>query len=227
MNYYADDTSPRRWAAAVTALYILLIAAALGFVSFDFERRQPYSDTLFVVVEQVEPPAPPKVEPQPTEQPRQHAQAAPEESFDQTDGTDEQVQTVNQRALFKMAKSGPDEPESVGNPRAETGDDNLAKGTGTGLDSFAGALDAGLQGRGLVGSLPKPSYTADAAGKVVIEVVVDAAGKVTKATYRAQGSTTNNAVLVEAARQAALKARFAESSAFMQSGTITYIFTMK
>lgn len=227
MNYYAEDTSPRRWAVAVTVIYLLLIAVAMAFVSFDFDHIEPEAGLLYIIEEEPAPVAPPKVEPKPTMQPRQHTTPAPEESFDQTDGVEEKVQTVNQRALFKMAKSGVDSPESTGNPRAEQAKEEKAKGSSTGLDTFAGSLDEGLQGRGLLGSLPKPAYTANASGKVLIDVVVDATGKVTKATYRPQGSTTNNAELVEAARRAALKARFTESESMVQGGTITYIFRMR
>ncbi len=227
MNYYAEDTSPRRWAAIITVAYVLIIAAAMAFVSFDFVHVTPSSDTLYVVVEEAPLPTPPRVEPEPTTQPHQHAVASPEESFDQGDGAEERVQTVNQKALFKMAKSGADAPESTGNPRAEQSDKETAKGTSMGLDTFAGSLDEGLQGRGLLGSLPKPAYTSNATGKVLIDVTVDGTGKVTKATYRAQGSTTNNAELVEAARQAALKARFTESESMAQGGTITYVFRLR
>lgn len=45
-------------------------------------------------------------------------------------------------------------------------------------------------------------------GKVIIDVTVDAAGRVTSAEFHAQGSTTSNATLVEAAKRAAMKARF-------------------
>jgi len=228
MNYYAEDTSSRKWACAVTALWTAAVGAALLFVSFDFERRRNYTDAIYIVEQEPPvPPAPARVETAPTQQPRHHAQAAAAESFDRSDGNDSEVRTVNPRALFNMAKSGPDAPEQTGNPRAEKGAENLAAGTGSGLDPFAGTLDAGLQGRGLAGALPKPAYTADASGKVVVEVTVDASGKVVKAAFRAMGSTTNNAELVEAARRAALKARFAESEALMQTGTITYIFKMQ
>lgn len=227
MNYYAEDTSPRRWAVVVTVIYLVLVAVAMVFVSFEFQYATPVSGMLYIIEEEPTPPSPPRVEPKPTTQPHQHATPAPEESFDQTDGVEEKVQTVNQKALFKMAKSGSDSPESTGNPRAEQAKEEKTKGSSTGLDTFAGSLDEGLQGRGLLGSLPKPAYTANAAGKVLIDVVVDASGKVTKATYRAQGSTTNNAELVEAARRAALKARFTESESMVQGGTITYIFRMR
>lgn len=125
-----------------------------------------------------------------------------------------------------MAKNGPDEPEDTGNRKAPAGEANTASGTGSGLDPVSGNLDKGLEGRGLVGQLPKPDYKANVTGKVIIDVTVDAAGRVTSAEFHAQGSTTSNAVLVEAAKRAAMKARFTESASFVQGGMITYVFKM-
>ena len=227
MNYYAEDRSSRRWAAAVTAIYVAVLAVALVFVNFDFESQEARSDTLYIEFE--EPPLAAVEHTNPTGPtvPHTHAEEAPAESFERDGGEEDKVQTVNQRALFKMSNSGVDEPEQAGNPRAELADKEKTSGKGDGSDAYAGALDAGLQGRGLVGVLPKPEYNANAVGKVLIDVTVDASGRVTTATYRQNGSTTNNSVLVEAARRAALKARFTESDRFVQGGTITYIFRME
>lgn len=227
MNYYAEERTSRRWAAVVTAVYAVLIAIAMAVVSFDFESQNATSDTLYVVIEEQTAAAVEHTRPTGPAVPHNHAKEAPAESFERDGGKDEKVQTVNQRALFKMSDKGADSPEQAGNPRAEKADKEKTSGTGNGSDAYAGTLDAGLQGRGLVGVLPKPEYTANAVGKVLIEVTVDASGKVTSAKYRQNGSTTNNSVLVEAARRAALKARFTESDRFVQGGTITYIFRME
>ncbi|MFQ7387545.1 MAG: TonB family protein [Alistipes sp.] len=91
----------------------------------------------------------------------------------------------------------------------------------------AGPAGSGLQGRGLVGDLPKPSYPGSKSGKVIVRVTVDASGRVTSAAYEPNGSTTDAAELVGAAKSAALKARFTESRATLQGGTITYVFRME
>ena len=78
-----------------------------------------------------------------------------------------------------------------------------------------------------MGDLPKPSYPGEKGGKVVIHVTVDASGKVTGASFEPKGSTTDAAELIEAAKAAARKARFTESRAAVQGGTITYIFRME
>lgn len=78
-----------------------------------------------------------------------------------------------------------------------------------------------------MGSLPKPAYPGNKSGKIVIRVTVDASGKVTGAAFEPKGSTESDAALVAAAVAAARKARFTESRAAVQGGTITYIFRME
>ncbi len=66
-------------------------------------------------------------------EPRVHDVADPEEQTAQVAGKDEVTQTPNPKALFKMNKSGADEPENAGNPHAPEGEDK-ASGTGPGLN---------------------------------------------------------------------------------------------
>jgi hypothetical protein len=115
-------------------------------------------------------------------------------------GKDEQTRTVNPKALFKMNKGGADQPENAGNPKAQEGEKDEAKGTGGGLNPEGNdQLDQGLQGRGLVGDLPRPSYPGNKSGKVVIRVTVDKTGRVTNAVYEPNGSTSSDNALVQAA----------------------------
>jgi TonB family protein len=95
---------------------------------------------------------------------------------------------------------------------------------GTGLGSEGSGFD--LAGRSIVGSLPAPNYPSNRSGRVVVDITVDAEGRVTSAAYRAQGSTTNSGELVGAAIEAARRARFTEGEG-LQSGTITYNFILK
>ena len=228
--YYYDPNgkSPRRWAAIAAAAYVLLIAASFALVSFDFRKiHDKPGDT--ILVDFTEPPVPERPKPpvKAATEPRVHDKAAPVEQTAQVAGKDETTQTPNPKALFKMNKGGADEPDNAGNPRAPQGEDK-ASGDGPGLNPDGlDQLDQGLQGRGLVGNLPKPSYPGSKSGKVVIRVTVDAKGKVTGASYEPKGSTTDAAELVGAAKSAALKARLTESRATLQGGTITYVFRME
>lgn len=77
--------------------------------------------------------------------------------------------------------------------------------------------------------LPKPDYSAKDQGRVVIEIMVDQQGKVTAATYRSKGSTTQNSSLVNSALQAARRARQRgrERSGSGSREPLTYNFRMQ
>lgn len=227
MNYYKENHSPKRWAAAALAVYFAVLGGALLFVTVGTGQRPAAAQ--IVLVDFTEPVTPPVQEPPSpaSNEARQHDQFAPQERNNQVRGEAEQTRTVNPRALFRQNASGPDRPENAGNPHARQGEAEQAAGRGTGLKpDGSDQLDKGLQGRGLAGALPRPDYPGNAAGKVLIRVTVDRSGKVTAAVYEPEGSTTSNADLVEAARRAALRARFTESESFVQGGTITYVFKL-
>lgn len=229
MQYYdPNDNAPRRWALLAAALYALLLASSFAFVSFDFSRiSEKRGDT--ILVDFIEPPEPEPVPPpvQTTTEPRMHDQVAPEERTAQVAGKDEKTSTPNPKALFNMNKGGADEPDNVGNPRAPQGEDK-AKGKGPGLNvDGLDQLDKGLQGRGLLGNLPRPDYPGQQSGKIIVRVTVGPRGDVTSAAFEPKGSTASAPELVAAAIAAARKARFTESRATVQGGTITYIFRME
>lgn len=229
MYYYdPNDRTPRKWAVLSAALYVVVVGASFAAVTFDFSPLPERSnDTILVEFTEPPTPEPPPPPRRPANEPRVHDEAAPVEQTAQVSGKDETTQSPNPRALFKMSKGGADEPDNAGNPRAPEGEDK-ASGKGAGLNPDGlDQLDRGLQGRGLVGALPKPNYPGNRSGKVVIRVTVDASGRVTGASFEPKGSTESDARLVEAAIAAARKARFTESRAAVQGGTITYVFRMK
>ncbi|MGL4293005.1 MAG: TonB family protein [Bacteroidales bacterium] len=85
-----------------------------------------------------------------------------------------------------------------------------------------GSYDLG--GRGLRGSLPRPSFSVNESGKVVVNITVDESGKVINAIV-GRGTTTTSAELRNRAMEAARKALFeTKSGVTTQSGTITYYF---
>ena len=233
MNLYLKsvrnlELKNRYWAWLVTALYVLLVTVAFAWVSFDFDNdRNRHSDIIYVEMVP-EPPVQPDPPKRVAEAPR-HERVATTDNTQQVTGTDEQTRTGNPRAIFHMNKGGVDEEHTGGNPYATEDEQDKASGTGGGLNPRGtDQLDTGLQGRGLVGDLPLPVFPNDnRSGKVVIRVTVNSDGTVASAVYEQRGSTTNDGVLVEAAKKAALKARFAESSAAVQGGTITYIFSLR
>ncbi|MES2484976.1 MAG: energy transducer TonB [Bacteroidota bacterium] len=114
------------------------------------------------------------------------------------------------------------------------GGQGSGNGTGTGPGSGSGSgggsgsgvgmgIGGGLKGRRVV-SKPEPDGCNET-GKVVIEVIVDETGKVTKANnYR---GTAASPCLIKQARTAAERTKFAPSDKpGLQTGTITYNFTL-
>ena len=229
MYYYdPDNKSPRRWAMIATAVYGVLLAGSFALVSFDFSPvTDKPGDTILVDFTEPPVPEPPRPPVKVANEPRVHDVAAPVEQTAQVAGKDPVTQTPNPKALFKMNKGGADEPDNAGNPRAPEGEDK-ASGTGPGLNPDGlDQLDQGLKGRGLVGNLPVPDYPGTEEGVVVIRVTVDAKGRVISAAYEQIGSTVHAPELRDAAIAAARKARFTESRATVQGGTITYRFKLK
>ncbi len=228
MYYYnPNDRSPRRWAVIAAALYALTLGGAFAFVSFDFRTAERSEEAILVDFTEPpvpEPPAPPKQSPT---EPRVHDAAAPVEQTAQIAGKDEKTETPNPRALFRMNKGGADEPDDAGNPHAPEGEDKASgKGPGLSQDGLY-ELDLGLQERGVHGEFPLPSYpSGNRSGRVVVRVTVGPAGDVTSATYEPKGSTSGDLSLIEAALAAARKAKFTESRAPVQGGTITYVFKL-
>lgn len=213
----------------VLALYVSVLGTAFAFVSFDFRVPEKSGDVILVDFTEPPVPEPPRPVVKPAPEPRMHDAAAPEEQTAQVAGRDEatQTQTPNPRAMFHMNKGGADEPDNAGNPRAPEGEEK-ASGSGPGLNPDGlDQLDQGLQGRGLLGALPKPAYPGRKSGKVVIRVTVKSTGEVASAAFEPKGSTVSDNELVAAAIAAARKARFTESRATVQGGTITYVFRME
>lgn len=103
------------------------------------------------------------------------------------------------------------------------GNSETGKITGTG---GYGSFD--LNGRTLgEGGLPRPEYTVQDEGRVVVTIIVNPAGQVISADIHRRTNTVNPA-LRKAALDAARKARFnAVNEVNNQSGTITYFFKLK
>ncbi|MCI2082615.1 MAG: TonB family protein [Bacteroidales bacterium] len=135
---------------------------------------------------------------------------------------------IDKRALFSSAKNS--EKDTLAAQTAERISDALTAGHPEGntkSGTLAGEPSAQLAGRQIMGSLPLPSYSQNESGTVVIRIIVDASGNVTSATIQPKGTTVSNSKMREAAREAALKAKFSTGSSVAQEGTITYIFHLK
>lgn len=140
-----------------------------------------------------------------------------------------QPKPINKKALFSSKKNKQD---TIAPQTADDISDRLQAGHPKGnteVGGTDGTPSAKLEGRTLMGNLPMPSYDVQASGKVVVRIKVDQYGKVTDALPGAQGTTVTDATLWEAAKKAALEAKFniSSSAPIIQEGTITYIFTLR
>ena len=225
MKYYDEkDDRPRLYGGVAVAIYAIAVAALLLLIYIPITVVE-VPEMMVIEFEEVDPPTPRPVIS--NEAPRHERISTTVQNSQQVSGTDPQTQTINRRAMFQSNSDGVDEPEDLGNPYAQQGEENLAQGDGGGLNPIGNdQLDEGLRGRGLVGNLPVPSYPGNASGKIVIRVAVDQHGQVTSAAYEPKGSTSSDAALIAAAIEAAKRARFTESRSFAQGGTITYNFKL-
>ncbi|MFA5713317.1 MAG: hypothetical protein WC960_03975 [Bacteroidales bacterium] len=135
---------------------------------------------------------------------------------------------IDRRALFPS----PSQQDSLSAHYSQKSSDSIRTGMSEGSlkeGPIKNEPTANLTGRSVVGSLPNPRYGVNKSGKVVVEIAVDQYGRVTEAIAGVKGSTVQDKSLWEAAREAALKAKFnmSDSAPPIQKGSITYIFILK
>lgn len=172
-----------------------------------------------------------QTQPEKTE-PQTQPEEEPEKPAEETKEEQKPERKVNEKALYP-GKSTKESGESEGETKGEGNQGNEA---GSPLsDNYSnkgskgmGGIDYSLSGRNPE-SLPKPDYNYQIEGKVVVEITVDKYGNVTKAVPGVKGSTTLNDNLLNAAKKAALNAKFdrkPDAPAY-QKGTITYYFKLQ
>lgn len=141
----------------------------------------------------------------------------------------ERERPIDTRALFPSADNLRDSTDAQA---AEEPSDKLEEGHvhgNTEAGNPEGTPTARLEGRSVMGNLPLPQYDVAESGTVVVRIIVDQYGNVVNAIPGVKGTTVNDAVLWNAAKEAALKAKFniSASAPAAQEGTISYIFRMK
>jgi TonB family protein len=122
--------------------------------------------------------------------------------------------------------------DSPGQGDAQQGDGNQGSPFGNadqGENRGAGGFGSfSLNGRTLRGGgLPRPAYTIQDEGRIVIDITVDPKGNVTNATI-GKGTNIDHASMRNSALEAARRATFNSiKSTNNQSGTITYRYSLK
>lgn len=136
---------------------------------------------------------------------------------------------IDRRALFRAADNKTDK-DTLAAQTAREASDALKAGHSQGntrSGQTSGAPQANLKGRHFVGTIPKPSYSVQEEGTVVVKIKVNGQGQVISATPGEKGTTVNDIKLWQAARKAAMESHFnVNNSPVDQYGTITYIFRL-
>ena len=137
---------------------------------------------------------------------------------------------IDRRALFRTADNKT-KKDTLAMQTADKVSDALKAGHAQGntkVGETSGEPNAKLAGRSVNGTLPRPSYSVQKAGTVVVKIWVDNYGNVQKAVAGEEGTTVTDKTLWQAARKAALGAHFNMSAdaPVLQEGTITYIFKL-
>lgn len=136
---------------------------------------------------------------------------------------------IDRRALFRSADNKT-QKDTLAAQKAREASDDLKAGHAQGntlTGQTSGTPQANLKGRHFVGTIPKPSYSVQAEGTVVVKIKVDGQGQVISAVPGEQGTTVNDIKLWQAARKAAMESHFnVNNSPVDQYGTITYIFRL-
>ncbi len=137
---------------------------------------------------------------------------------------------IDRRALFKAPDNKSDK-DTLAPQTASVPSDALKAGHPQGntvTGKTTGMPEAKVKGRTTVGTIPKPTYSVQEDGIVVVDIVVDRNGKVISATPGGAGTTASDPSLWAAARKAAMETYFNmdANAPVQQSGTITYKFSI-
>ncbi|MCK9303164.1 MAG: hypothetical protein PHU62_09080 [Bacteroidales bacterium] len=136
---------------------------------------------------------------------------------------------VNPNAMYKGSSS----QKSSNNASGTSGNEGSAgsslgnpnSNNPSGLGGSGNGISFSLDGRSSV-SLPKPEYSSQEQGKIVVEIHVNKKGDVIKAVAGKAGTTISDQDLWNRAENAAKKTKFSPDprASEIQIGTITYIF---
>ncbi len=225
VNFGTDDFGEGRLEPATDVMPTQAIAMASATQNDKTPLTQDYEDAPTVVTKK-------EVKKVVTKTPTTAVSETKVTNKDSEVKTIEPQQKVNAKALFPGNKSdGGDQGEGETGKAGNQGDPNGSRLTGNrigGGDGNGNVPSFSLAGRGNL-TLPPPKYSSQAEGRVVVEITVDREGNVVKANPTIKGSTVQDDKLFQAAKDAAMKAKFnvkADGPAY-QVGTITYNFRLQ
>ncbi len=147
----------------------------------------------------------------------------------------EELNEILDRNSASKSESTTEENASAGDysvdqqSRDETRKESQGDDTSDEISTRSGGIDNSsiffsLRGRSAV-FIPNPVYTCDRSGKIVVNITVNAEGRVVRASINESSSTSNNECLTDQALQYARQAVFSKlPGRNSQPGTITYHF---
>jgi hypothetical protein len=153
------------------------------------------------------------------------------ESFDETSAKDLEKQFFEEWAATHgdptASKADIEDKKEDKNPK-ERVDKNNIKTEGSNAVAGAVMVSFNLLNRKAF-SLPKPGYTCNSSGTVVIDIKVDKSGEVKSASVNPSASSGADECMISKALRYAEKSRFnlGNDAPSSQSGTITYKFVSK
>ncbi|MDT0678420.1 TonB family protein [Autumnicola musiva] len=227
-------------ALIITVLLFLVLLLAL--YNFNFSSRNVATSEMLVNLEQVkelqneEQEEPEETPAQQQQQVQTHRaynknQEARQQNFDRQlneifernsaarEQTSEETESNSSTGDYNLSKRKKEQSQkrSDGNNRSEA---TSAK-SGTMENS---SISFSLKGRNAV-EIPNPIYTCDTSGRIVVNITVNADGRVTNTGLNKASSTSTNECLIEQALQYAAGARFTPlSGRNSQPGSISYQF---
>lgn len=235
-------------ASVGTVLFMGLVILLLWLLKITVtkDREQEYVEMTMVEDLETEEPEIPKVRPEPAPSSQADPGAASpsqsqpnnqptQTSAEQIVSEEEQLAIVQQHIADSIAEANrqakkkaedliggftftdQDDNGTAANQTTKGGPGTAPKGSGP------SGKDWSLDGRGLVGNLPRPAGTYNENAKVVVRIRVNADGDVVEAHWTDQGTETANATIIKMAEEAAKKAKFTKGK-HDQIGTITYTF---
>ena len=232
-----------------TMLFMGLVLLLLWYLEMTVSKPKEQDYIEVTLAEDVEMPEPevPKVKPDPApSREKDPGAASPTQSEPANRPTQTSAeQIVSEEETLAIRQQHIDDSIAEANRQAKKKAENLIGGITFGQveehgaaanktqDGGKGAAPKGkgsdgvnkwsLDGRGLVGTLPKPANSFNQEGEVVVKISVDKDGNVTEAEV--SGGNISDRATRDLAVEAAKRAKFTSASSIKQTGTITYKFT--
>ena len=216
----------------------------LGLINFRLSQYKKESNEMLVNLDQYKPEEkkaeeekkeeePPKPKTQKTKTVETH-RAFNENQEERKENFDRQLDEILKKNSAKQEQSSKDEnkageyslPKKSAEKKKKSSQGNdqskeLANKKGGIRNS---SISFSLRGRSAI-DIPNPVYTCDVAGRIVINITVNAGGMVEETSYNKASSSSENECLIEQALKYASDARFSSlPGRDEQPGTITYQF---